>query len=141
MLDLLWQSKRPHEVGEIIGQGEHILVVEDDPAMRLLVVTILRYLGYRTLEVVDAKAALSELEKNGHVALLFTDVVLPGAMSGPQLARDAQRRHPELKVVFTSGYAHDQIEASGMTDAGVEVLKKPYLKARLARTLRAVLDG
>ena len=110
----------PHPVAH-----ERILVVEDDHQVRKVALRILQTLGFETLEAADAASALAVLGRE-NVDLLFTDVVLPGELSGPQLARIAQSRWPDLAVVFTSGYAHDALLRKGELPAGVVLLKKPY---------------
>ncbi len=74
-------------------------------------------------------------------ALLFNDVVLPGGMGGPELARETQRRRPELKVLFTSGYSENAIVHHGRLDEDVELIEKPYRKESLARRLNTILGG
>ncbi|CAA9484983.1 MAG: hypothetical protein AVDCRST_MAG39-272 [uncultured Sphingomonadaceae bacterium] len=124
------------------ASGETVLVCEDDPDVRSYSVEALRELGYQVLEAADGAAALALL---GHPAaqvdLLFTDVVLPGGMSGAQLAEEARRLRPGLRVLFTTGYARDAIVHHGRLDPGVELLTKPFSYADLAARVREVLDG
>ena len=124
-----------------LGQGQHILVVEDDASVRALAVSFLETLGYRACEAGDAAAGLEALENAPDVSLLLTDVILPGGSSGLDLAREAKRRRPDLRIVFTSGYTENSIVHNGRLDRGVELLEKPFTKAELARKLRAVLDA
>ena len=119
--------------------GEVILVVEDDPDVRLFSVTALTDLGYRTLETDDPNSALSILANEPTVDLLFTDVGLPG-MNGRILAEKAKSIVPEIKVLFTTGYARNAVVHHGLLDAGVSLLPKPFAIERLARACRAVLD-
>lgn len=121
------------------GNGEMILVVEDDKEVRALAVNCLASLGYRTLEAEDGESALAVLEHAPEIALLFSDVVLPGGMSGPDLTREVQRRRPDIKVLFTSGYAEDALTHHGRHDEDFELIGKPYRIADLARSLRAIL--
>jgi CheY-like chemotaxis protein len=100
----------------------------------------LKVLGYRVLEAADGAAALKLLESDSSVTVLFTDVGLPG-INGRQLAEEAHRRCPALKVLFTTGYARNAIVHNGLVDAGVDVLIKPFTVDRLARKLREVIDG
>ena len=86
------------------GTPEMILVVEDDPEVRPLAMKVLGSLGYVALEATDADSALAMLGRHPEVALLFTDVVLPGGVNGAQLARLAREHYPDLKVLYTSGY-------------------------------------
>ncbi|HRD64826.1 MAG TPA: ATP-binding protein [Candidatus Competibacter sp.] len=125
----------------IRGSGEIILVVEDDPEVRLFAVNALRSLGYDPLQAGDAATALRVLETIPQIALLFTDIILPGEMDGIKLAAIAQRRYPGLRVLLTSGYtAHPLIDKDQSTD-GVDILAKPYRKAELGNRLRALLGS
>jgi PAS domain S-box-containing protein len=122
------------------GRGETILVAEDDELVRRYVVARLEGLGYRVLEAEDGPAALRLLEAPGRaVDLLFTDVVMPGGMTGIDLAELALRRWPELRVVFTSAYAEPELVQRGLAE-GSQWLRKPHTALDLARTLRRVLD-
>jgi PAS domain S-box-containing protein len=122
------------------GGTETILVVEDDPMVREYVVGQLQSLGYAILEAASGPAALATLDKKERVDLLFTDIVMPGGMSGRQLADEARRRHPDLKVLFTSGYTENAVVHHGRLDPGVDLLPKPFAKRALAVKVRAVLD-
>lgn len=88
----------------------------------------------------DATEAMSVLDASENVELLFTDVVLPGAVNGPLLAKRAVAARPGLKVLFTSGYTEDAILNNGRLDSGVDLLSKPYRRHELAKKLREVLD-
>jgi CheY-like chemotaxis protein len=123
------------------GRGETILVVEDEPAVREYSASSLRELGYRVLAAGDGKAALRLLARDEAIALLFTDVGLPGGMTGRQLVEAARARRPKLKVVYTTGYARNAIVHGGVLDPGTEMLPKPFSLAALAAKIRAVLDG
>jgi PAS domain S-box-containing protein len=121
--------------------GETILVVEDDLDVGERSRQVLSELGYRVLIARDAQTALRILEKEANVQLLFTDVGLPGGFNGRQLADEAQRRWPGLKVLFTTGYARNAIIHQGRLDPDVELLAKPFTYAALAQKARQVLDG
>jgi PAS domain S-box-containing protein len=123
------------------GDGEYILVVEDDPDLRDLTESIIAGLGYQVHAVADSDAALAALDERPDIDLLFTDVVLPGGTSGAELAKQAQALCPALKVVYTSGYPEDVIDAGGELDEDVVLIAKPYRKAVLARQIRWTLDG
>ncbi len=123
-----------------LGSGETIMVVEDDDAVRQYAITLLTRLGYRTVAASDGKAALDELERSPEVVLLFCDVVLPGELSGAELAREARRRQPGLKVLFTSGYTENAIVHHGQLVEGDEFIEKPYRMVPLARKLKTVLE-
>lgn len=123
----------------IQGQGETILVVEDDIDVRLFAVNALQGLGYEIQQAGDAETALRLLEATPQTALLFTDIVLPGAIDGVGLAAEAQRRHPGLRVLLTSGYTEHALISSRQLAEGVDVLTKPYRKVELGRKLRMLL--
>ena len=116
-----------------------VLVVEDDDEVRATVVEMLSDLGYRVLKAVDAQNALAVIESGMAIDLLFTDVVMPGNLKSPELARKARQRLPDIAVLFTSGYTENSIVHGGRLDAGVELLSKPYTREALARKLRHVL--
>jgi signal transduction histidine kinase/CheY-like chemotaxis protein len=118
-------------------EGQVVLVVEDDPAVRQLTVESLRELGYQTLAVDNARAALDHLGETDRVDLLFSDVVMPGGMNGYQLSVEARKLRPGLKVLLTSGYATAAL--GGKLPDNVSLLAKPYKQEQLARHLRAVL--
>ena len=117
---------------------ETILVVEDESSVRLFTTDSLRDLGYSVLEASDGPAALRVLEQHPEVHLVFVDVGLPG-MNGRQLAEAATQRRPQLKVLFTSGYAQDAV--ASRLEAGVELLTKPYTRVQLAARIRSVLEA
>jgi CheY-like chemotaxis protein len=121
------------------GDGEVILVVEDNEDVRTYSVMILSELGYRVLEAADADSALAILEGDQRVDLLFTDVVLPGK-SGRVLADAAMKLRPGLKVLFTTGYSRNAIVHHGRLDPGVELISKPFTFEALATRARDLLD-
>jgi len=123
------------------SSAETILVVEDDADVRAQSVEALGELGYRVLQAVDGPAALRLLRREAHVDLLFTDVVLPGGMTGAQVAAEAAEIQPGLKILFTTGYARNAIVHNGRLDPGVQLITKPYSFADLAAKIRDVLDG
>ena len=131
----------PEELaGETGGYaGEHsdqsILIVEDDPLVREYVVAQITRFGFRTLAAGNAAEALAIIDGPERIDLLFTDVMLPGGVNGRQLATEGVKRRPELKVLYTSGYAENALVHHGRLDAGVLLLPKPYLSADLARML------
>ena len=123
------------------GDSETILVCEDDEQVRAYSADALSELGYRVIEAGDGPAALHILRDPARtVDLLFTDVVLPGGMTGAVLAREAQQLRPELKVLFTTGYARNAIVHHGRLDPGVELITKPFTYMDLAAKLRSILD-
>jgi len=120
-----------------------ILVVEDNPDVRPLVVRQLQELGYEVIEAENATAALTVLESSRPIDLVFTDVVMPGAMTGDQLAREAGRLRPGLKILFTSGFAEASMQnGSRARDlGGHNLLSKPYRKVDLARRIHETLTS
>ncbi|MCY1079309.1 response regulator [Archangium lansingense] len=131
----------PAEVvtGPIEGGTETILVVEDDPEVRATVVELLTELGYRVLKASDGQSALAVIQSGMPMDLLFTDVVMPGPVRSPELARQAKAILPDLEVLFTSGYTENAIVHGGRLDPGVSLLSKPYRREDLARKLRHML--
>jgi PAS domain S-box-containing protein len=129
---------------EVPGSGasrEMILVVEDDVDVRSYTVECLRELGYRVLEAHDGASALKHIRRfDGQIDLLFTDVVMP-QMSGSQLALEARKLQPGLKVLYTSGYTRNAVDHNGRLDAGVEMIAKPFTFEGLAHKVRDVLDS
>jgi nitrogen-specific signal transduction histidine kinase len=121
------------------GGSETILVVEDDPLVRSYVATQLNGLGYTTLTAANAAEALEYIDGVKDFDLLFTDVIMPGSLNGRQLADEAVRRRPGLKVLYTSGYTENAIVHHGRLDPGVLLLAKPYRKSDLARMVRIAL--
>ncbi|HKX92289.1 MAG TPA: GAF domain-containing protein [Sphingomicrobium sp.] len=139
-------GKYDEQVVEPVGgwkeaQGsEVILVCEDDEDVRAYSAEVLRELGYRVLEAADGPGALALLEAEGNVDLLFTDVVLPGGMTGADLAREAAKVQAGIKTLFTTGYARNAIVHHGRLDPGVDLLTKPFSYADLAARVRDILD-
>jgi PAS domain S-box-containing protein len=123
----------------IAGGTETILVVEDDDQVRATAIEMLGDLGYRVLKASDAAGALHIIESGLSIDLLFTDVVMPGKLKSPELARKAKERQPSIGVLFTSGYTENAIVHGGRLDADVELLPKPYAREALARKIRQVL--
>jgi signal transduction histidine kinase len=118
---------------------EAVLIVEDDALVREYVVTQIGRLGYGTLAASNAAEALAIIDGPERVDLLFTDVIMPGGMNGRQLATEALKRRPQLKVLYTSGYTENAIVHHGRLDAGVLLLPKPYIGSDLARMIKTAL--
>jgi nitrogen-specific signal transduction histidine kinase/CheY-like chemotaxis protein len=125
----------------IEGGTEIVLVVEDDSLVRRYVMTQIASLGYTALEAANANDALQIIDATPSIDLLFTDVIMPGAMNGRQLVDEALRRRPALKTLYTSGYTENAIVHHGRLDSGVLLLAKPYRKSELARMLRLALES
>jgi signal transduction histidine kinase len=120
------------------GNGETVLLVEDDAEVREFSASALAHLGYRVLEASEASTALNILAEHSEIALLLTDVGLPG-LNGRQLAEEARRRVPRLKVIYMTGYARNAVVHHGVLDAGVDLLAKPFTTDGLGRKLQEVL--
>jgi PAS domain S-box-containing protein len=133
----------PGERSSTLMRGsETILLVEDEPMVRELGVLALSSLGYRVIEASNGVEALNRLEKLGSegIALLVTDVVMP-EMGGRELAQRARRLHPEMRIVFSSGYTYDAIGRTDLLEHGTFFLPKPYTMAMLAEKIREVLES
>jgi PAS domain S-box-containing protein len=123
----------------IKGAGETVLVVEDDPSIRLLIVEVLHEIGYAALEVADGRAALGLLGSEARFDLMITDVGLPG-INGRQLADIARERRPDLKVLFLTGYAEHATARSDFLAPGMEMMTKPFAIAELAQKIRQIIE-
>ena len=132
------ERERLPDAARAIG-AESVLVVEDDDELRAYTVETLSELGYRVTQARNADAALEILERRDDIDLLFTDVVMPG-INGRQLADEAVRRRPGLKVLFTTGYTRNAIVHHGRLDPGVEMIGKPFSFDELGTRIRALLD-
>jgi len=121
--------------------SETVLLVDDDEIVRATVGMMLEDLGYRFIEAEGGAEALAVLQGGAKVDLLFTDVVMPGPVSGRQLAEEARKIDPALRILFTSGYTENAIVHNGRLDPGLELLSKPYSREQLAAKLRRVLDS
>jgi PAS domain S-box-containing protein len=129
---------KPVDAAGSAGGPETVLAVEDNTSLRNLVVRQLTKLGYKCLEAADGPSAIKVLEKE-HVDLLFSDVVMPGGMTGYELGREARTRWPQIKVLLTSGFPEEKLNGNGGPPWNMRLLIKPYRKDDLARTLREVL--
>ncbi len=126
--------------GPVEGGNETVLVVEDDEEVRETAVAMLAGMGYRVLRARNADSALMVIESGVAIDVLFTDVMMPGRLRSPELARIARQRLPGIAVLFTSGYTENSIVHGGRLDEGVELLSKPYTQEALAQRLRQVLN-
>ncbi|HKH95905.1 MAG TPA: ATP-binding protein, partial [Beijerinckiaceae bacterium] len=122
-----------------VGAGETVLVVEDEPVVRDVVVEILQDLGYQPLQATDGPSGLKVLQSRRRIDLLVTDVGLPGGINGRQLADLARDRRPELKVLFITGYAENAAIAAGFLEAGMEMITKPFATDAFGAKVRAML--
>ncbi|MEO7072656.1 MAG: PAS domain S-box protein [Rhodanobacter sp.] len=129
-------AKAPPE--HVRGHDEQILVVEDEPIVRNIVVEVLHQLGYQTLEAADAEAGLDLLRSGAEVAMLISDIGLPG-MDGRQFADAARALHPQLRVLLMSGYASAAISASGFLGPGMVLVTKPFTVEVLASRVASMM--
>jgi PAS domain S-box-containing protein len=138
------EVSQPQEAETVAPRGsnsETVLLVEDDEDVLVYSRETLRELGYTVLEARDGASALRTLERHPEVQLLFTDVGLPGGMNGRKLSDAARQLRPNLKVLFTTGYALNAIVHDGRLDPGVELITKPFTQAALGAKLRDILDA
>ena len=134
------KPKRGHSAEPLPGgRGERILLCEDDSDVRFFSSETLKDLGYEVIEAQDANSALSAMTKHGRIDLLFTDVVLPGGKTGADLAREARKVQPDLKVLFTTGYARSALDREQRSEHGLQVLLKPFGVDALAAKVREML--
>ncbi|HUH93804.1 MAG TPA: PAS domain S-box protein [Casimicrobiaceae bacterium] len=134
------EARAQPEVASTPSQGETILLVEDEDDVRTFTANVLDEQGYRVLTARDASSALAVLASSPQVDLLFTDVGLPNGIDGRQLVDEARKRWPNLKVLFTTGYARTALMHHGRLDPGIELIVKPFSQASLAKRIRKVLD-
>lgn len=126
---------------QLKGNGEAILVVEDNEDVRKLVVRQLTSLGYRILQAGNAVDALKILEDSDHVDLLFTDVVMPGKLSSEDLVQVLRKTHPRLAILYTSGFSEASVQGRLSKEPFIGLLSKPYRKQDLARKIREALTS
>ena len=119
---------------------ETILVVEDQPEMREVAVSLLKDLGYSTIEAENGDAAIAIIRQRDDIDLLFTDIVMPGTLDGTELARASLAERPALRVVFTTGYAEASVLQKGDVNSATNLVTKPYRRGDLANKIRAALD-
>ncbi len=122
-------------------QGETVLVVDDEPSVRILVTDILEDLGYTAIEAGDSAVGLKVLQSNVRIDLLVTDVGLPGGMNGRQMADAARVSRPDLKVLFVTGYAENAVLGNGHLAPGMAVLTKPFPIETMAARIRSMIEG
>lgn len=123
-----------------LDQGETVLVVGDEPTIRMLLTDTLAELGYTSLEATDGTAGLKILESDVRVDLLITDVGLPGGMNGRQMADAARLHRPDLKVLFITGYAENAVLGNGHLEPGMSVMTKPFPVEAMAARIRALIE-
>jgi PAS domain S-box-containing protein len=121
------------------GQGETVLVVDDEPTVRMLVTEILEDLGYTAIEAAEGAGGLRVLQSDARIDLLVTDVGLPGGMNGRQLADAGRLVRPDLQVLFITGYAENAVIGDGHLEPGMHVLTKPFAMETLAARIRELI--
>jgi len=122
------------------GDGETVLVVDDEETIRMLVVEVLDELGYTSLQAADGPGALRLLQGEGRIDLLITDVGLPGGLNGRQVADAARLNRPNLKILFITGYAENAVVGNGHLVPGMEVVTKPFVMTALAAKIRDMIE-
>jgi len=120
------------------GTGETVLVIEDDPAVRLLVMQVLEELGYQAIETADGRQAVPILQSSRHLDLLISDVGLPG-LNGRQLAEIAREQRPGLPILFMTGYARQAADQAEFLEGGMEIISKPFAIEQLGRRIGEIL--
>ena len=129
------------EASESLGDGEIVLVIDDEPSIRMLITDVLSDTGYSVLEASDGPAGLRVLQSAARIDLLITDVGLPGGMNGRQVADAARTLRPDLKVLFITGYAENALMGNGHLEKGMHVLAKPFEVERLAIKIRELVKS
>jgi CheY-like chemotaxis protein len=118
-----------------------VLVIDDEPTVRMLVTEVLADLGYTAIEAEDGAAGLKVLNSDARIDLLVTDVGLPGGMNGRQVADAARVVRPDLNVLFITGYAENAVLSHGHLDPGMHVMTKPFNMEALATRLRELIES
>ncbi|WP_051651256.1 PAS domain-containing protein [Brevundimonas bacteroides] len=126
---------------EETGQGETVLVIDDEETVRMLVVEVLEDAGYSVLQAADGPAGLAILNSDARIDLLVSDVGLPGGMNGRQVADAARVGRPELKVLFITGYAENAVVAGDTLEPGMAVMTKPFQVSALGARIREMIEG
>jgi PAS domain S-box-containing protein len=133
--------ERVNDLGDAKGDGETVLVIDDEPILRMLIANELSENGYSVLTANDGPSGLNILRSAARIDLLITDVGLPAGMNGRQIADIARTTRAALKVLFITGYAENAVVGNGHLEPGMEVLAKPFEISELARKVRAIIDA
>ncbi|NPD69751.1 response regulator (plasmid) [Lichenicola cladoniae] len=123
------------------GRGATVLIVDDEPTIRMLVTEMLEDSGYTAIEAADGPAGLKVLQSDCRIDLLVTDFALPGGLNGRQVVDTARVIRPDLKVLFITGYTEDVILRNGTLDMNMLVLTKPFSLRVLAKRIRSLIDA
>ncbi len=121
--------------------GETVLIVNDEPSVRMLVTDVLEELGYTAIEAADGAAGLSVLRSDARIDLLVSDVGLPGGMNGRQMADAARVTRPDLKVLFITGFAQNAAVGNGQLEPGMHVMTKRFAMEAMATRIKALIEG
>jgi len=121
------------------GQGETVLVIDDEPAVRMLIIEVLEDLGYTALQEADGASGLQVLQSNQQIDLLVTDVGLPGGINGRQVADAGRSLRPDLKVLFITGYVHDATLWEEQLEPGMHLLTKPFSMSALTQRIKRII--
>ncbi|HSI41045.1 MAG TPA: PAS domain-containing protein [Xanthobacteraceae bacterium] len=124
-----------------VETGETVLVIDDEPMVRMLAIEVLEDLGYEVIDAVDGPSGLKRLQSDVRIDLLVTDVGLPGGMNGRQLADAARQTRPDLKVLFITGYAENAIIGNGQVAPGMQVITKPFTMEDFGNRVRQMLES
>lgn len=135
------EEQQQVELTPSTGAGETVLIVEDEPTVRMLITEVLEELGYAAIEAPDSVSGLKVLNSNVRIDLLITDVGLPGGMNGRQMVDAVLERRPNLKVLFITGYAETATVGSGNLPPGMHVMTKPFAIDELAARIRAIIES
>jgi PAS domain S-box-containing protein len=135
------QTQKDIDGSAVVGGDEGILVVDDDDAVRQVAVSLLEDLGYEVFQACNGRDALNILQQNPKIMLLFSDIVMPGGMNGLELAQKSRERHPQIKVLHSSGFATAAMRSNNGTSQVKNLLSKPYRRVLLAQKIREVLDA
>lgn len=132
------EERRPEKLP--LAQGETVLVVDDEPTVRMLIGDTLAELGYECIEAADAASGLKVLQSDVKLDLLISDIGLPGGMNGREMADAARARRPNLKVLFITGYAENATISNGHLEPGMHVLSKPFPMDKLAARIKSIIE-
>ena len=131
---------KDHTNDAVAGNGQTILVVEDNPAVQQISILRLEALNYSVISAYDATEALAVLSERSDIELMFTDIVMPGEMTGYDLAKTVHQKWPAIKILLTSGYAEDLLNNDVLSQSGFRLLRKPYRQADIASHIYALLS-
>jgi CheY-like chemotaxis protein len=123
------------------GAGETVLVIDDEPTIRMLVAEVLEEHGYTVIEADNGSSGLRVLQSEARVDLLITDVGLPGGLNGRQVADAAREARPGLRVLFITGFAENAVIGNGHLAAGMAVITKPFSLTALGQKVRELIQG